>query len=102
MIIEVGKKEYQLKFTFNSFKFMKTLNIEELGELETHPFMVFDIAEQLLLGALNNSKDKVFSQKEVGKILEAYVGENKSVITLVEGLMNELEESSFFKSLQAK
>lgn len=101
MIISIKNKEIELKFTFNSFKYMKDFDVSQMALLETKPFMVVDIAESLLLGAVNNDIKQQFSIIDVQKFLEKYVEvDGESLPDLVEELMVKLQESNFFKSLQ--
>jgi hypothetical protein len=99
MVIKVKDKEYELKFTFNSFKHLEDFNMQELSVVGDYPFKTIKIAEQLFTGALNHNPKVKFGPTEVEEIFEAYC-EDESVIELLEKLMGLLEDSSFFKSLQ--
>lgn len=101
MQININEKQYEAKFTFNSFKHMRDFDLTALDMVETRPFVLIDVAGQLLLGALNFDKKNSYSEGDVEYILEEYI-ENGSIVELVEQLVNELQESGFFKSLQAK
>ena len=99
MIIEIKGKDVELKYTFNSFKFMEDLDLGELEELERKPFKMISITQTLLLGALNNHPSVKYSDKEVSEIFENQV-EGGSIVELLESLIELLQESSFFKNLQ--
>jgi hypothetical protein len=97
--LKIGKKEIELKYTFNSFKYMEDFDLSSLADIENKPFKVFPVIEVLLLGALNNSPKVVVSRIEVADFVEEYA-ENGDIIELFQTLMKKLEESRFFKSLQ--
>ena len=99
MIIEMKKKEVELKFTFNSFKYMQDFDIKALDEIESKPFKIVPMLETLLMGAVNSNPKVKFTSNDVQEFLEIYV-ENESITELLEVLMGSLQESSFFKSLQ--
>lgn len=99
MNININTKEIELKYTFNSFRYMQDLNIEDLNTIETYPFRMVPIAEMLLLGATNNNPKVRVTPYEVSDYLESYIEEN-AITDLMEELMNLLQESNFFKSLQ--
>lgn len=100
MNIKVNDKEFELKFTFNSFRYMEDFNLNELNDLGEKPFKVIGVTEQLLHGALNHDKKVVYTKETASTILEEYLEGDTSMMELVEGLMRELEESDFFKKLQ--
>lgn len=101
MEVEFGKKKVELKFTFNSFKYMQDFDLGSLMELDNKPFKIIDIAGQLLLGAANNNKSVKVAPIEVDRYLETAFEED-TIAELVNYLVNELENSSFFKGLQKK
>ena len=97
--IKVKNKEVELKFTFNSFKYMENFDIKAVEEIESKPFKIIPMLEVLLLGACNNSPKVKVSIVDVQDFLEEFMEEG-SVTELMEELMNKLQESNFFKSLQ--
>lgn len=99
MLINIKGKEKELKFTFNSFRFMQNFNLGELDEMEKNPFKIINIVETLMVGALNNDPKDKYSLADVDTFLEWYMEDN-SLPELLENLMSLLQESSFFKSLQ--
>lgn len=99
MLINIKNKEVELKFTFNSFKYMGDFDLSALGEMEVKPFKIIPLAETLLLGAVNNNPKLRFSEFDVAEFLEEYVNGN-SLPELLEELITLLQESNFFKSLQ--
>lgn len=101
MLAKFGKKEVELKFTFNSFKYMAEFDLSELASMEYKPFKIISIASDLLLGAANCDSKVKIAPIEVERFIEEYVAEN-SIHTMVTELVTLLEESAFFKSLQEK
>lgn len=101
MNIKIKNKEVELKFSFNSFKYMEEFDIEELSDIEKKPFKIISMVEILLLGALNHNPKIKISKEEISTFLEDYIIENP-INVLMEELMVKLQESNFFKSLQKK
>lgn len=99
MNININGKEQELKFTFNSFKYMTDFNLKDIELMESKPFMVVPMAELLLLGALNHNPKVFIPMSMVDEFLEEYISEN-SINDLLAELMGLLQDSSFFKSLQ--
>lgn len=99
MILEHNGKEYNLKYTYNSFRYMQDLDLGELELIESKPFRIIGFTEELLFGAINNDPTKKVSITEVSKIVEQRMEEEK-LVELMENLIKLLEESSFFKNLQ--
>lgn len=100
MVFTIKGKEVELAFTFRSFKFIKDFKMSEIAQLQDCPFMLIDVTETLLFGAVNNSRKAQFSRGDVAEALEEFANEN-SLPKLFEDLMGLLEESDFFKQLQA-
>lgn len=99
MKVKFKGKDKELKFTFNSFRYMEDFDISEMDEMENKPFKIIGLTEKLALGAFNSDPKRVVTQEQVSEFLEDYAEEN-SIIDLMTGLMEELEKSSFFKNLQ--
>lgn len=99
MVIKVRNEEVELKFTFNSFKYMRDFDMGAIQNIENKPFELIPVLETLLLGAVNSSPKMKFSLLDVEAFLEEYIEEH-SVSVLLNDLMELLQESSFFKSLQ--
>ena len=99
MVIKIGKKDYELKFTFNSFNYMQEFDLTALNDIETKPFKMIPVVTMLLMGAVNNSPKNTVSTDDVYTFLEEYIKEN-SLAELLETLIGLLEDSDFFKSLQ--
>lgn len=101
--VKIKNKEYELKFTFNSFKYMKELNLKDIEDFESNPIKIACMLEIMLLGAVNANPNKPVKESELQEYLEEYFNEETSDVTaLFEELMILLQESSFFKSLQRK
>ena len=92
-------KPVELKYTFNSFKYMQDLDLEELQTLGSTPFKVLGIVDTLMKGALNHNPRRKFDDGDVSEIIEE-VMEDGDLMELLEFLLEELQESSFFKNLQ--
>lgn len=99
MILEHKDKEYELKYTYNSFRYMQDLDLGELEVIESKPFRIIGFTEELLMGAINNDPKKKVGVALVSNIVETRMDEGK-LMELMENLIKLLEESSFFKNLQ--
>lgn len=99
MVVKFKDEDVELKFSFNSFKYMREFDMGALQNIEDKPFEIIPMLEMLLLGAMNNNPKKKFSVFEVEQFLEDYIEEN-AILKLLGELMDLLQESSFFKSLQ--
>lgn len=99
MILEHKDKEYELKYTYNSFRYMQELDLGELETIERKPFKILGLTEELLFGAANNDPKRKVSITKVQEIVETRM-ENGELVELMERLIELLEESSFFKNLQ--
>lgn len=99
MKLEHKGTEYELKYTYNSFRYMQDLDLGELELIESKPFRIIGFTEELLLGAINSDPRKKVTLAQVGEIVEAKMEEEK-LVELMEELIKLLEESSFFKNLQ--
>ena len=98
-IVKIGEKEIKLKFTFNSFKYMEDFDLNDVSMLEEKPFKIVSVMETLLMGALNNSPKVEVSVEEVQDYLEAFIVDG-DLTELLKELIDLLQESNFFKSLQ--
>lgn len=101
MLIKFREKEYDLKFSFYSFNFMEDFDMGELENLDRKPFKMIGITKTLLMGAFNNNPHINVTYTEVDEFLEEYIVDN-NIADLLEELINLLQDSSFFKSLQKK
>ena len=99
MKLEHNGKEYDLKFTYNSFRYMQDLDFGELETIDSKPFRILGFTEELLLGAINSDPKRKVGIVEVSNIVEAKMEEGK-LVELMERLIKLLEDSSFFKNLQ--
>lgn len=99
MKMELGGREYTLKYTFNSFRYMEDFDLGELAELENKPFKMVRILHTLLLGAMNYDPKKVYNSEQVSQVLNVYLEDNNPV-ELIENLVELMGESSFFRNLQ--
>lgn len=103
MIIKYKDNDIQLKYTFNSFKYMEDVNLGDLENLDQTPFRLVGILQGLLLGALNSDPKVYYTPNQVDEILENIIEDEESNLAdTLEGLVELLQESSFFKSLQAR
>lgn len=101
MLVKFGEKEIELKYTFNSFKYMSDFDLTDLGDVITKPFKVIKLSSQLLIGAANNDpKVRVF-ENEIDAFIEDAIN-NDTLTDLVNSLIDLLQQSSFFKLLQKR
>jgi len=99
MIVNLRGKEVEVKYSFNSFKYMRDFSPSVLEQLEDKPFELIPFMEIMMLGALNHNKKVKFTVDDADDVLED-VSENGDISKLLEDLMELLQESGFFKSLQ--
>jgi hypothetical protein len=99
MTVKIKNKEYELKFTFNSFKYMEDFDITALQEIESKPFKIIPIISTLLYGAVNHNPKVRVRLEDVEIFLEDFIVDG-DVGELLEELMTLLQDSNFFKSLQ--
>lgn len=97
MKITYAGKDYELKYTFNSLKYMEEFDLSDLETIGNKPFKLIRVLEILLFGAINNDP-KEFVDVEV---VDGYLQEMEMPFPdLFEKLMELLQESDFFKQLQ--
>jgi len=99
MVVNFNEKEIELKYTFNSFKYMKNFSTKMFDEVNEKPFAIIDALEVLLMGAINNDKKVKYTLEDVDTILED-ISNKGELPELLEQLMELLQESGFFKGLQ--
>ena len=101
--VTIKGKEYDLKYTFNSFKYMQDLDVSVFEEIEKKPFLIAPVVETLLFGAVNHNAKQKVKQDDLIDFLDEFISdENNSLVELLESLMELLQKSGFFKSLQKK
>lgn len=101
MNFKINGKDMEIKFTFNSFQYMTELDFGSLEDMGNKPFAIAPLCQMMVLGGVNhNPKRKPFGESDVAEALEVFLEEDGNIVELFEGLMEELEKSSFFKSLQ--
>lgn len=101
MKVILNEKEFELKYTFNSFMYMEDLDLSELNDIANKPFKILSILKQLVSGGLNFDKKKTYSDEDVDTFLVELVKE-ADLGKVLEDLLGELEESDFFKNLRKK
>lgn len=99
--INVGTRTVELKYSFNSFKYMQDLDLSVMSELDKKPFQIITLSEILLTGAMNHNPKDLYGPMVVQSVLEDLL-EKGELMNLIEDLMELLEASSFFKSLQVE
>lgn len=99
MVVNIKGKDVELKYTFNSFKYMRDLNMGAINDIENKPFEVVPMLVTMVLGAVNNDRKVKFTEEEVEEFIDEYIEEG-SISEFINELMVLLQESSFFKSLQ--
>lgn len=100
-VLKINGKEFEPKFTFNSFKYMKDFDVHDFENAESNPCLLANELEILVMGVANQSPKIKIKEEDVQTFLEEYIAENDPADLLTE-LMEKLQESSFFKSLQKK
>lgn len=100
--VKIKSKEYDLKYTFNSFKYMSDFEFSGLEDLDKKPFKIIPIVENLLFGAVNHDPKYIVKLQDVQSYLENYVIDGGNIVSLLEELLASLQESNFFKALQKK
>lgn len=98
--IPVGDKEISIEYTFNSFKFMQDFDVTAMSEVENKPFKVIGILSSLLTGGLNSNPKRLVATDIVDMYTEQII-QSGLAVDVIEECFTELQESDFFKSLQA-
>jgi hypothetical protein len=101
MIVKFKENDFELKYTFNSFKYMEEFDITELEQVDKKPFKALSLARIMLFGAFNHNPSKIIGEVDIDKFLEEYMEEN-SIVELITSLVDLMQKSDFFKSLQKK
>lgn len=99
MSINIQGKDIELKYTYNSFRYMEDLDLDEMATLESTPFKLIGVLETLLLGAVNHNPKVVVTPNQVAEYMNDNY-EDIDIMELMNNLMEKLEESSFFQNLQ--
>lgn len=99
MNITIAGKERELKYTFNSFKYMKNFDVTDLDKVESKPFIMAEMLEILLMGAVNSNPRDVVSWVQVQDYLEEFIADG-DMAEMFQSLVGMLQESNFFKSLR--
>lgn len=97
--VKIGEKIYELKFTYNSLKYMGEFDTSVLEDMQVKPFKVFGMLEILMNGAINNNPKNFVPIEDVQEFLEIYIEEN-DMADLLDELLVLLQDSRFFKALQ--
>lgn len=101
MELTIGGKKYEIKYTFNSFKYMEDLDMGVMQEIDKKPFKLVGVLSTLLCGAMNHDrKKKVYTTDDCEDLIAKYVEDGGSLGDLFTDLTSLLESSGFFKSLQ--
>ena len=100
MIIKCEGKEVELKFTYNSFRYMEDFKISDLESVNENVFKIARLTQEMLLGAMNCEPLKKYTVKQVDSLMREY-DENGELIELFSDLSELLSDSSFFKGLRA-
>lgn len=101
MKVTINGIEHELTFTFNSFRYMEDFEVSDLSDIGNKPFKTIKVLKELLLGALNADPKSKVSPQEVQDYVELIVDTGEEdIFELLEILMEELTNTSFFKQLQ--
>lgn len=102
MKIKIGEVDVELRYTFNSFKYMREFDINEMNDIQNKPFKVFAVLSELFYGAVNHNPSIVVSKEESDTMLQEYVSSKDCNIgEFINKLFEMLTENDFFKQLQA-
>ena len=99
MIITINDREKDLKFTFNSFRYLGDFDLSVLSEIDKKPFKIIQITKELLYGAVNYDPKDYISETSVDEYLEASMVDG-DIVEMLTSLMELLDDSDFFKQLQ--
>ncbi len=99
--INIKGKDIDLKYSFNSFKYMQDFDAGDFDELEMKPFKIVPLVVMMLMGALNHSPKNKIKEDDVHEFMEEFIVDG-DLSQLMEDLMELLQESNFFKSLRKK
>ena len=101
MELVIGKKTYELKYTFHSLKIMEELDFGEIENIDKKPFKLIGILSILLHGAINFDRNKPeVKPNKCEDLLEDYLNDGGDLMSLFTDLTGMLTETGFFKSLQ--
>ena len=98
-IVKIKDATQELRFSFNSFNYMQDFDAGAFEEVEQHPFKIVPLAQMLTMGAMNFDPKHYVDEQAVQDFIESYCEDN-SISDLITMLVDLLQESSFFKSLQ--
>ena len=102
MKIKIGDVDVELKYTFNSFKYMREFEISDMNNLDKKPFKIFNALSELFYGAVNHNPSVVVSKEESDTMLQDYLSSDDCNIgEFSNKLVEMLLENDFFKQLQA-
>ena len=102
MKIKIGEVDVELRYTFNSFKYMREFDINEMNDIQNKPFKLFAVLSELFYGAVNHNPSVVVSKEESDTMLQEYVSSKDCKIgEFINKLFEMLTENDFFKQLQA-
>ncbi len=97
--VKIGNREVEVKFSYNSMKYMTDLDISTFETMETKPFSIIPTIETLLFAGCNHNQKDRYGLESIQECIEKSM-EDGTFGELMTLLMRKLEESSFFKSLQ--
>lgn len=101
MTVNIKGIDYELKYTYNSFRYMELFDLSALNEIDSKPFKTIGIAEDLLIGAVNSDPKNKVSLLDVQEYIASIVdSDDGDIVSLIEEMVVALQESNFFKQLQ--
>ena len=98
-MINIKGKDLEIKFTYNSMKYMQEFDITSFAEVEHKPFKAIALIRELLFAGLNHDPKVVIGEITIDEYIESSIEEGKFQ-ELMEEVINKLNESDFFQSLQ--
>jgi hypothetical protein len=98
-MINIKGKELEIKFTYNSMRYMQDFDVTSFGEIESKPFKAIGLLKELMFAGMNHNPKVVVGEIEIDGYIESSIEEGKFQ-ELMEEVINKLNESDFFQSLQ--
>lgn len=98
MEIKIAGKTKELRFSYNSFKYLEDFDISVVEDMEKKPFKLMRLTKELLFAACNHEKKDYIDMTFVEAYVENSFNERK-LSGFFEELFSLLTESPFFPEL---
>ena len=100
MNINYKDKEIELKFTYNSFRYMEDLDINRLEQMDSNIFSMIGVSRDLLIGAINKEPSEKYTYADVDAILEPLT-DSGEIVDFFREIFELLSNSGFLSRLRA-